>query len=106
MMKRENLTVLSFLACEGNPFYNRCCAGGRGIMTVTIRAAAAGDADAICVIHNQGIADRLATLDTTERTPAGVRTWLAERSPRHPVIVADADGQIVGWGSLNQFNAR
>jgi phosphinothricin acetyltransferase len=75
-------------------------------MTVTIRAAAAGDADAICTIHNQGITDRLATLDTTERTADGVRAWLAERSTRHPVIVADANGQIVGWGSLNQFNPR
>lgn len=75
-------------------------------MTVTIRAAAADDAAAICEIHNQGIVDRVATLDTTTRTPEGVRQWLGERGPRHPVIVADADGSIVGWGSLNQFNPR
>src|SRR5262245_20181983 len=75
-------------------------------MPVTIRSAAAGNADDICTIHNQGITDRLATLDTTERTPDGVRAWLAERGPRHPVIVADANGQIVGWGSLNPFNPR
>ena len=71
-----------------------------------IRTATAGDADAICAIHNQGIEDRVATLDTTIRNPDGVRTWLAERGPRHPVIVADADGSVVGWGSLNAFNPR
>jgi len=71
-----------------------------------IRAATAGDADAICAIHNQGIEDRVATLDTTIRTADGVRSWLAERGPRHPVIVADADGSVVGWGSLNAFNPR
>jgi phosphinothricin acetyltransferase len=71
-----------------------------------IRAAIAGDADAICTIHNQGIEDRIATLDSTVRTLEGVRTWLAERGPRHPVIVAEADGTVVGWGSLNSFNPR
>ena len=75
-------------------------------MTVTIRAAAAGDADAICAIHNQGIEDRVATLDTTIRTVDGVQRWLAERGDRHPVIVAATDEGVVGWGSLNQFNPR
>ena len=76
-------------------------------MTIAIRpAAAAADADAIRTIHNQGIVDRIATLDTTLRTPDDLRAWLAERGPRHPVIVADADGTVVGWASLNRFNPR
>jgi L-amino acid N-acyltransferase YncA len=75
-------------------------------MTVTIRLAGADDADAICRIHNQGIVDRIATLDTSLRTPAGCRDWLAERDARHPVIVADAEGATVGWASLNRFNPR
>jgi phosphinothricin acetyltransferase len=73
---------------------------------ITLRAANADDADAICTIFNQGIADRLATLDTALRTPAERRQWLADRGPRHPVIVAAADGLVVGWGSLNPFTAR
>jgi phosphinothricin acetyltransferase len=75
-------------------------------MTVTVRPATDGDAEAICAIHNQGIVDRVATLDTTLRTPDGTRSWLAERGPRHPVIVADLDGATVGWASLNRFNPR
>jgi phosphinothricin acetyltransferase len=73
---------------------------------ITLRAATADDADAICTIFNQGIADRVATLETALRTPAERRAWLADRGPRHPVIVASADGAVVGWGSLNAFNAR
>ncbi len=73
---------------------------------ITLRAATADDADAICTIFNQGIADRIATLETALRTPAERRQWLADRDPRHPVIVASADGAVVGWGSLNAFNAR
>jgi L-amino acid N-acyltransferase YncA len=78
-------------------------------MTVTIRPAAAatpGDIESICAIHNQGIADRIATLDSMLRAPDETRAWLGERGPRHPVIVAEVDGTVVGWASLNPFNAR
>ena len=78
-------------------------------MTVTIRPAAAsvpGDVEAICAIHNQGITDRIATLDTVLRAPDETRAWIGERGPRHPVIVAEVDGTVVGWASLNRFNPR
>jgi len=73
---------------------------------VVIRPAAASDAEAICLIYNQGIEDRVATLETDLRTPDERRQLLAARGPRHPVIVAEAGGEVVGWGSLNAFNPR
>jgi L-amino acid N-acyltransferase YncA len=72
-----------------------------------VRGAGPDDAEAICRIYNQGIEDRVATLETELRTPEERRQWLAARGPRHPVIVAeDADGAVRGWGSLNAFTAR
>lgn len=90
-----------------------------------VRLATPADAAAIARIYNQGIEDRVATLETELRTPEERREWLASRSPRHPVIVAEAaepasssgrpptgragladPATIVGWGSLNVFNAR
>lgn len=71
-----------------------------------VRAATTADAEAICRIYNQGIEDRVATLETELRTPEERAAWLAARGPRHPVIVAEDNGPIIGWGSLNQFNAR
>ncbi|MBI2160969.1 MAG: N-acetyltransferase [Candidatus Rokubacteria bacterium] len=72
-----------------------------------VRPATAGDAEAICRIYNQGIEDRVATLETELRTPEERRQWLASRGARHPVIVAEnAAGEVVGWGSLNVFNPR
>jgi L-amino acid N-acyltransferase YncA len=73
---------------------------------ITVRAAAADDAEAICVIYNQGIEDRVATLETELRTPDERGAWMAARGPRHPVIVAETEGQVVGWGSLNSYNPR
>ena len=72
-----------------------------------VRPATENDADAICRIYNQGIEDRVATLETELRTPEERRQWLTARSPRHPVIVAeDPGGAVLGWGSLNVFNPR
>jgi phosphinothricin acetyltransferase len=90
-----------------------------------LRPAGAEDAAAIARIYNQGIEDRVATLETELRTPEERRQWLAGHGPRHPVIVVEAieaagasspqaaipgeaetPAVIVGWGSLNVFNAR
>ena len=73
---------------------------------LTVRDARPADAAAIAVIYNQGIADRIATLETVERTPEERVAWLAARGPRHPVLVAERDRVVVGWGSLNPFNPR
>ena len=71
-----------------------------------LRPATPADAAVICEIYNQGIEDRVATLETELRTPAERTHWLASRDARHPVLVAEASGGVVGWGSLNVFNPR
>jgi L-amino acid N-acyltransferase YncA len=71
-----------------------------------IRHAHAADADAIAAIYNQGIEDRVATLETELRTPEERRAWLAARGERHPVLIAERGGAALAWGSLNPFNPR
>jgi L-amino acid N-acyltransferase YncA len=71
-----------------------------------IRGASLDDAPAICRIYNQGIRDRIATLETEERTPEERAQWLTARDARHPALVAERDGDVVGWASLNVFNPR
>ena len=71
-----------------------------------LRPARDDDADAICAVYNQGIEERVATLETEPRTPDERRRWLASHDARHPVIVAVSDGVVIGWASLNVFNPR
>ena len=78
-------------------------ANGGGIR---IRLAAPLDVPSITRIYNEGIRDRLATLETEERTPEERLAWLEARDDRHPVLVAEKDGAVAGWGSLNVFNPR
>ncbi|MGH2532925.1 MAG: arsinothricin resistance N-acetyltransferase ArsN1 family A [Thermomicrobiales bacterium] len=73
---------------------------------LTVRPASEADIPAITRIYNEGIVDRLATLETEERAEEERRAWLAARDDRHPVLVAERDGQLAGWGALNVFNPR
>lgn len=72
-----------------------------------IRDATPADAAAIARIYNQGIEDRVATLETELRSPEERAEWLASHRMRYPVLVAvDGGGAVLGWGSLNVFNPR
>ena len=71
-----------------------------------VRPAVEADAPVICEIYNQGIEDRLATLETELRTPQERTRWLGGRGPRHPVVVAEDGDRVIAWGSLNPFSPR
>lgn len=73
---------------------------------VTVRRASEHDISAITRIYNEGIADRIATLETELRTEDERRSWLRGRGERHPVLVAVDGGSVVGWASINPFNPR
>lgn len=64
------------------------------------RPATPHDADAIARIYNEGIADRIGTFETRERTAADVSTWF---DGRHPVIVVEATGRIVAFASTSSY---
>ena len=55
------------------------------------RHATPDDADAITRIYNEGIADRVGTFETRERTPDDVRQWF---DGRHPIVVVEQAGWL------------
>lgn len=73
---------------------------------ISIRLAQPEDAAAIAAIYNQGIRDRVATLETEERSAEERAAWLATHDARHPVYVAVLNGEVAAWGSLNAFSPR
>lgn len=74
---------------------------------LTIRPAAEADLPAILTIYNQGIEDRVATLETVCKDAAYMAAWFQGREARHVVLVAEAAGaEIAGWASINAYNAR
>ena len=73
-------------------------------MGITIHAAVAGDAPGICIVYNQGIEDRVATFETTARSPDDIAFWFGNDA--YPVVVAEEDGQILGFASTSAYGAR
>ena len=75
-------------------------------MDVRIRTAMADDLDAIRDIYNHYVAHSTCTYQIEPETLEERRQWFAKRSDKHPAVVAESNGEIVGWGSLSVWNPR
>lgn len=73
-------------------------------MALIVRHATEADLPAITEIYNQGIRSRTATFETRERTVEDLRGWLGQ--PHHPLLVADQEGQVVGWVHASSYRPR
>jgi phosphinothricin acetyltransferase len=73
---------------------------------LVIRRARPEDAAAIAEIYTQGILERIATFESEPRTPEMMLAWLAEHDERHPVLVAERAGRVLGWASISSYRPR
>jgi L-amino acid N-acyltransferase len=73
---------------------------------VTIRPATKSDLAAINDIYNHYVLHSTCTYQEEPESLAGREQWFQHHGENHPVIVAVADGKIVGWGSLSAYHPR
>jgi phosphinothricin acetyltransferase len=73
---------------------------------VVIRAAERRDAEGIRTVYNHYVNESTALFDMVPRTLDEQVQWIDEHSGVHPALVAELDGQIVGFGSLSSFRPR
>lgn len=73
---------------------------------ITIRPARPEDVPAITEIYNDAILHTTATFDTDVKTEADRLSWLQQHDEKHPVLVAEKSGQVVGWASLSRWSER
>lgn len=71
-----------------------------------IRRAEADDAEAIRSIYNPQVESSTVTFDLVPRTMAEQRAWIEARTGAHAALVAEIDGEIVGFGSLSAYRDR
>ena len=83
-------------------------AGRRSQKTLAnLRIAVAQDVPAITDIYNYEIETSTSTFDTEPLSVENRGDWLADHDPqRHPVIVAEQEGVVVGWASLSAWSGR
>jgi L-amino acid N-acyltransferase YncA len=72
----------------------------------SIRLATEADLRSINDIYNYYVLNSTCTFQLEPETEEARRTWFAAHGRRHPVIVAERDGKVIGWGSLSKFHER
>lgn len=73
---------------------------------LTIRRAAVSDLSAITEIYNEAILTTTATFDIEPKTLEDRLQWFKGHGDRHPVLVAELDGHVVGWSCLSRWRQR
>ena len=71
-----------------------------------IRPAKDSDLVAINDIYNHYVLHSTCTYQEEPESIEDRHRWFARHGESHPIIVAEADGRIVGWGSLSAYHAR
>ena len=73
---------------------------------LSLRDATADDLEVINDIYNCYVAVSTCTYQTEPELLEERQRWFAAHDAAHPVIVAQLDGHVVGWGALSKFRDR
>ena len=71
-----------------------------------IRPARESDLAAINAIYNHYVLHSTCTYQVTPETGEARLAWFRGHGENHPVTVAEVDGEVVGWASLNRYHPR
>ncbi|PAE23812.1 arsinothricin resistance N-acetyltransferase ArsN1 family A [Bacillus sp. 7894-2] len=73
---------------------------------ISVREARETDLEAIAEIYNQGIEDRIATLETESKDLSYMTKWVDQLQGRYCVLAAEKEDRVIGWASLNPYSNR
>ncbi|HEX3671527.1 MAG TPA: arsinothricin resistance N-acetyltransferase ArsN1 family A [Candidatus Cybelea sp.] len=76
------------------------------MQNLEVRPASRDDLESIRQIYNEGIEDRVATLDRDPKSSDEMARWWAQHTGRFVVLAALDGRETVGWTSLNPFSDR
>ncbi len=71
-----------------------------------IRPAREADLAAVNDIYNHFVLHSTSTYQELPETLDTRRQWFSHHDEKHPVIVAEEAGRVVGWGSLSAYHTR
>jgi phosphinothricin acetyltransferase len=73
---------------------------------MTVRRATEQDAAVIAELYNHYVVNTTATLDLVPRSLEDQKSFIAQRSGAFTVVVAERDGEVVGFASLSAYKER
>ncbi|MEI8242907.1 MAG: N-acetyltransferase family protein [bacterium] len=76
------------------------------VFDMQIRHATPADLPAINAIYNHYVLHSTCTYQLEAETNADRLAWFERHGAAHPVIVAEQEHRVVGWGSLSPYRTR
>lgn len=73
---------------------------------VNIRQARLRDIGAINQIYNHAVLHSVASFDIETKSLQEQQAWYALHGTRFPILVAEHEQEIVGWGALSPYSPR
>jgi L-amino acid N-acyltransferase YncA len=64
------------------------------------------DLEEILTIYNQGIEDRIATLEEVQKDMDYMTKWYENHQGRYRTFVTENNGEVIGWASLHPYSQR
>lgn len=71
-----------------------------------LRIARLDDLESIIEIYNHAVLTSTATFDTEVRSKVDASIWFKEHTERFPILVAEGNGRILGWGAISPWSPR
>ena len=71
-----------------------------------VRKATINDLEAITKIYNEAILKTVATFDTEIKNLKEQKKWFKDHGFKNPILVADFNGNVVGFASLSKYSDR
>ena len=69
-----------------------------------VRDATLHDLPALTASYRYAVENTTTTMDTSTPTLESRAEWFRHHDERHPVIVAELDGEVVGWASISAWS--
>ncbi|MGZ4032322.1 MAG: N-acetyltransferase family protein [Tumebacillaceae bacterium] len=73
---------------------------------VTVREARIEDLPALLRIYNWAVRNTTATFDLEEQTLEQRAQWFSHYGGKHPLLVAEEEGRVIGYSSLSKFRDK
>jgi L-amino acid N-acyltransferase YncA len=74
--------------------------------TFAVRPATHDDLPTIAGIYNWAVNQTFATIDSEPLSQEEVKSWYEAHVRRNPLIVAEEDGDVIGWARLMPWKQR
>jgi L-amino acid N-acyltransferase YncA len=73
---------------------------------IVLREARRDDAEALARIYNHYVLNDTCTFSTVPASTSDREEWIAEHSGTYSAFVAEASGEVIGFGALSRYGQR